>query len=138
MHSAAGAENTARYKDSNNEFVIRCLASSLEMVWYISLPKLEPALRGRTTAMFTLDIDDQTWGFEGRLVTDATTASIGTGPRTANDFAHFIAEAKISLALSLLTEALSARSVRYNWVQVPIEGAADAIKAAYAGCGIPW
>jgi hypothetical protein len=146
MHSAVGAENTARYRDQSNELVIRCLGGALELVWYIDLRALEPALRGRTTAFFAMDIGDQTLWFEGRLIADATTSSIGVGTRTANDFAHFIAEAKGSISLTLFTEAPSAGSLSgarrapdpYNRVQIPIDGAADAIKAAYAGCGIPW
>jgi hypothetical protein len=138
MHSAAGAENTARYREGSNEVVLRCLGGAIELVWYIDLRALESALRGRTTAFFAMEIGDQTLWFEGRLIADATTTSIGVGTRTANDFAHFIAAATSGIGFSLLTTQPSVGAFRYNRVQVPIDGAADAIKAAYAGCGIPW
>jgi hypothetical protein len=138
VYSAAGAEHTARYNERGNELLIRCLGGALELVWYIDLPALEPAMRGRTSAFFALEIGDQTLWFEGRLITDATTVSIGVGTRTANDFAHFIAGANGSITLSLLTTAPGIGSFRYNQLQVPLVGAAEAIKAAYAGCGIPY
>jgi hypothetical protein len=138
-HSATPTgENSASYKDLGNELVMRCLGSALELVLYIDLPRVDPDVRGRQTAILALIVDGQIYSFQGRLIADNTTASIGIGGRGANDFAHFIADAKTTLSTSLLVQPPGPGSLHYNLMQYPVSGAAAAISAAYAGCGIPY
>jgi hypothetical protein len=138
-HTTQGEEHTARYKDRGNELLVRCLGNALELVLYVDLPKIDPDVRGRPTAFMALIVDDtEIYWFQGKLITDNTTASIGVGNRGANDFAHFIANATRTFSTSLLVAPPGPGSLHYNIMQYPIEGAAAAIKAAYAGCGIPY
>jgi hypothetical protein len=134
-----GGEHTVSYKERGNELVIRCLGNSLELVLYVDLPTIDPDIRGRPTAIMALIIDDNDiYWFQGKLITDATTASVGVANRAANDFVHFIVGAQRTFSTSLLVAPPGPGSLHYNIRQYPIEGAAAAIKAAYAGCGIPF
>jgi hypothetical protein len=138
-HSATpSGENSAFYRDRGTELIFRCLGSSVELVLYVDLGRIDPNVRAQRTAYMGLIVDDNLYWFEGRLITDATTISIGAGGRAANDFAHYIANAARTVSTSVLTQPPGPGSLHYNYMEYPVEGAANAIKAAYAGCGIPY
>ncbi len=136
-HTVAGGENTVRYRDGGYELTFRCLGTSVELVLYVETRLLDTDIRGRANTFFALLLDDaDIFSFQGKMIVDGATTSIGSGGRTANDFVHYIAGAKSSVRTSLLTMPPGVGALHYNLKQYPLAGAAEAFKAAYANCGI--
>jgi hypothetical protein len=139
-HEAASGVEFAFFTRAQQELTVRCKGRDVEVVYYIDAAALDPALRGLSNAVFAVVIDDSPelrWT-DSRLVIDAGIVSVGIGGKPASDLAHDIAGAKASVVVSVLTGPPAADSVQYDRVPFPIYGAGDAIKAAYAGCGIPF
>jgi hypothetical protein len=137
-HEAASGVNYAYFSMPAAELTVRCKGASVEVVYYLDLATLDPALTGRTSAVLSLVVDnsaDLLWT-TSNLVVETGIVSLGVGGRAASDLAHDFAGAASSIEVSILTGPPQNDSVQYNREQFPIYGAADAIKAAFAGCGI--
>jgi hypothetical protein len=137
-HEDASGVHFAYFTTPSTELTVRCKGASVEVVYYLDLATLDPALKGRANAVLSVVVDDSTdllWT-SSALVVETSVVSIGVGGRAASDLAHDFARAGRSIAVSILTGPPQNDSVQYNRALFPVYGAADAIKAAYAGCGI--
>ena len=67
---------------------------------------------------------------------DGDVIQVGVGGDDANDLAHSFAAATSSVVVSLFPMEPTPTSMPYNNAVFPVDGAAAAIKAAYAACGI--
>ena len=83
-----------------------------------------------------IDDSDEIQWIQSKLVAEPGVISIGVGGQPADQVTRSIAAATRAVAVSILTEPPKTDTVQYNRAQFPIAGATDAIKAAYAGCGI--
>ena len=139
-HEAEAGVQFAYFTGNARELTVRCKGAQVEVVFYIEATVVDPALRARDSAVLALvmdDRDDLEW-IPTRLVPERDVVSIGVGGTAANGLAHDMANATKSIVVSVMTEPPKAGSVQYNRSQFPVFGAAAAIKAAYAACGIPF
>jgi hypothetical protein len=136
--SGDGGVNFAFYAGAQQELTIRCRGDAVEVVYYVDAATIDPALLGRLSAVLTVVIDDadEVQWIDSRLIAEPGVISIGVGGQPADDVARSIAMAERSVAVSILTGPPRSDSVAYNRALFPVTGAADAIKASYAACGI--
>ena len=136
--AGAGGVNFAFYTGANQELTIRCRNDAVEVVFYVDASTIDPMLVGRLSAVLAVVIDDSDeiqW-IQSKLVAEPGVISIGIGGQAADQVTRSIAAATRAVAVSILTEPPKTDTVQHNRAQFPIAGATDAIKAAYAGCGI--
>jgi hypothetical protein len=139
-HESVSGVEFAYFTRQTEELTVRCKGPAVEVVYYVDAAVLDPALKGRSTVVLAVSLDNATdflWT-SSRLVAESGIISIGVGGSAASDLAHDLAAATRSIAVSILDGPPQADSVPYNRVDFPIYGAADSIKAAYAGCGIKY
>jgi hypothetical protein len=137
--SVSGVE-FAFFSGRGAELTVRCRGNAVEVVYYIDSAALDPALRNRATAVMAVLVDDSpeyVWK-TSRLISEAGVASVGIGGEDANALAHDLGNAARRIVVGILTGPPQLGSVPYNTTEFPIYGAADAIKSAYAGCGIKY
>ncbi len=139
-HEDAKGVHFAYYATPQAELTVRCKGPDVEIVYYFDSAALDPALKGKANTVFAVIVDDAQdllWS-STKLVVEAGVTSVGVGGRAASDLARDFATAARSIEVSLMTGPPQADSMQYNHREFPTYGAADAIKAAYAGCGIPF
>jgi hypothetical protein len=132
--------NFAYFTGDQQELSVRCKGKDVEVVYYIDPAVLDPALRKLSGVEFAVNVDDSDeieWT-DSHLIVESDVVYVGVGGQVAADLAHEIATANKIVVVSILTGPPSPNSMHYNRAGFPIHGAADAIKAAYAGCGIPF
>jgi hypothetical protein len=140
VHEAAAGVQFAYFTGKDAELAVRCKGPQVEVVFYIDTRVADAALRDRTSGVLTMVVDgtdDLQW-IQSRLVAETGVITIGVGGGAANDMAHTIANATKSVMVSVMTEPPKPDAVQYNRSQFPVFGAGDAIKAAYAACGMPF
>jgi len=123
---------------ADRELAVRCSGDQIEVVYYISVDALDPAIKGLSLADIAFLVDkssDLIW-VPSAVVLDGNVVQIGVGGDDANDLAHSFATATDSVVVSLFPMEPTPTSMPYNNAVFPVAGAADAIKAAYAACGI--
>jgi hypothetical protein len=139
-HETAGGVEFAYYTKGLAELTVRCKGSAVEVVYYVDAAAIDPALKGRINAVFAVLLDDAPdvlW-INSSLISEPGVVSIGIGGKDADELARQLATASRSILVSILTGPPQPTSPQYNTAQFPIYGAADAIKAAYAGCGLKY
>jgi hypothetical protein len=122
------------------ELTVRCKGNAVEVVYFVNSAALDPALRNRLTAVMAVLVDDSPeyrWK-TSRLISEPGVTSVGVGGEDANVLAHDLGNAARRIVVGILTAPPQLGSVPYNTTEFPIYGAADAIKSAYAGCGIKY
>jgi hypothetical protein len=137
-HEAAGGVEFAYYTKGLAELTVRCKGAAVEVVYYVDAAAIDPALKGHANAVMAVIVDDAPdlmW-INSSLIGEPGVMSIGVGGRDADELARQIAAASRSIVVSILAGPPQPTTPQYNPSQFPIYGAADAIKAAYAGCGI--
>jgi hypothetical protein len=120
------------------ELAVRCKGPAVEVVYYMDAAALDPALKGRPDAIFAVALDDSAeyrWK-STRMISEPGVASIGIGGQDADLLARDFAAATRKIVVSIFTETPTPASNQYNTATFPIYGAADAIKTAFARCGI--
>jgi hypothetical protein len=135
--TASGIE-LAFFSRPDAELAVRCKGSAVEVFYYLREAALDPVLRGRNNAVLVFAIDDSAdllWRATA-MFREPGVVSIGIGDRGADELARELVQAQRNIAVSILTAPPQLNSVHYNTNHFPIHGAADAIKSAYAGCGI--
>jgi hypothetical protein len=141
--STVGAHNFAQVTDRTDQLLVHCSGNAIEFALYVDTATLDPALRGKQSGYLALvmDTSDQVSTVPGRLIADNTgKTSIGVAGTAAKELTHRIAAAAHSVTASIMIDQPRPGSpaTQYNRVQFSIDGAADAIRAAYDGCGIPF
>jgi hypothetical protein len=140
QHESAAGVEFAFFSLSTAELTVRCKGAAVEVVYYIDSAVLDPGLKGRGNAVFAVAIDDPTdirWK-SSTLQAEPDVVSIGVGGADADRLAHDVANAQRGVVVGLYATVPDASTPQYNTSQFPIYGAADAIKAAYAACGIKY
>jgi hypothetical protein len=143
VSSTVGTHNFAQVTDRTDQLLVHCSGNAIEFAFYVDTATLDPALRGTKSAYLALimDTSDQVSSVPGKLIADNTgKTSIGVGGAAAKELTHRIAAATRSVTASIMIDEprLGSAATLYNRVQFSIDGAADAIRAAYDGCGIPF
>ncbi len=134
----AGGFHLASYKLPLAQLTVRCKGAAVEVIYEIAPDEFEIGVRGRPEAVMGVVIDgssDLLWT-TGNIGLDRTVASLTVGGQAAGELAHKLADAAREVVVSILIAPPDNNSVDYNRLEFPVDGAADAIKAAYAGCGI--
>jgi hypothetical protein len=136
-HETAAGVEFAFFTLRTEELTVRCKGQNVE-VYYVDMSALDPGLKGRPSAVFAVVVDGaaETLWTGSRLIAESNVVSIGVGGAMAADLTRRIAGAARNIQVSILVGPPQLDSVQYNVAHFPVHGAADAIKAAYAGCGI--
>jgi hypothetical protein len=139
-YEAGAGTHLAFFAARDRELLVQCRGNKVEVILYIDPAALDPALKDRRTAVFAVGIDDgnEVLWRETPILAETGVISVVIDGELADEIARAIAVATRSIAVAMLTEAPKISSAVYNRGQFPIHGAADAIKAAYAGCGITY
>ena len=139
-HVTMARDHYAQVSDRGDQLVVHCLGDAREIVLYVDQSTLDPALKGRPSALLAIVIDnsDQVLWVPGKLITVRDKISIGVGGPAADGLVHSIAAATRKVRTSIVTEMPRPETPHYNPTDFPVDGAATAIKAAYDGCGIPF
>ena len=78
-HESASGVEFAYYTLSNAELTVRCKGPFVEVVYYVDVAALDPGLKGKSSAVFAVAIDDEAdfrWK-SSSLVMEAGVTSIG-------------------------------------------------------------
>jgi hypothetical protein len=138
VHTAMGDVHAASIADRGEKLEVRCRGKAVEVAFYIGTADLDPAIQGRPSAVFGLAVgnSDQVMWLETKFLVSGGVSSIGFGGAAADQIARLLMIATRSVAASLMTMPPSPATPQYNRTEFPLDGAAAAIKAAYAGCGM--
>jgi hypothetical protein len=140
QHESASGVEFAFFTLPTVELTVRCKGPAVEVVYYIDAAALDPTLKGRSNAVFAVAIDDPSdirWK-STTLQAEPDVVSIGVGGADADGLAREFANAQRGIVIGVYATPPDASTPQYNTSQFPVFGAADAIKAAYAGCGIKY
>lgn len=138
QHEAEAGVQFAFFSAADQELAVRCRGDEVEVVYYLAASALDPAIKGLPMADlgFIVDSSPNLVWIPSNVVVDGNVIQVGVGGDDANDLAHNFANAANSVVVSLFPMEPTVTSKPYNNTVFPIVGAADAIKAAYAACGI--
>jgi hypothetical protein len=140
IYTAAADVHAASITDRDGKLEVRCKGRAVEIAFHFATAGLDAAMQERPSAIFGLTVDnsDQVLWVQTKFVMSGAETSIGFGGAAADQTARALTIATRKVAASLMTEPPSPATPQYNRTEFPLDGAADAIKAAFAGCGIAY
>jgi hypothetical protein len=140
LYTANADVHSAAVGTRDGKLEVRCKGKTVEVAFYMASGDVDPAVGVRPSAIFALRVDnsDQVLWVQSKFVAAAGVTSVGFGGSGADQTARALANATQKVTASLMPEPPTQTTPQYNRTDFPLDGAADAIRAAYAGCGIAW